>query len=258
MTETMFDAVDWSVLVPLGGPVACYRDGYKSQWSPEGVTALRDRIFWNITVLADPNWEVFDYETGNAGADSVATSVAKRFTANQFSVVYVNEAQHQDISQALSVKGIHWTDRRFYPAPGCYLWAAAPGTTPGQSPPWCPVPPVAVQDRWLVNHDASTLFVPTVIPPPPPPTPPPPPPTPTPPEVKINVQLLQLQEGATGDAVRALQIILNGRGGYALATDGIFGPKTTMAVREYQTAAHLGVDGVAGTHTFGHLLGVPQ
>jgi hypothetical protein len=258
MTDDLLDSVHPEVLMPLGGPVACYRDGRESQWSDEMVTALRARIFWNITVLGDPAWEVFDYETGNAGATTVAASVVKRFKAGLFSVVYVNESQHQDISQALAVVGIHWTDRRFYPEPGCYLWAAAPGTPPGTSPPWCPVPPVAVQDRWLVDHDASTLFVPTQIPPKPPTPKPTPTPAPVPVEVKVTVQLLQLQEGASGDAVRGLQILLNGRGGYALATDGVFGPKTQTAVREYQQAVHLGVDGVAGTHTLGHLLGVPQ
>jgi hypothetical protein len=258
MTVDMLDSVHPEVLAPLSGPVACYRDGSVSQWSDTWITALRARIFWNITVLGNPAWEVFDYETGNAGAASVAAGVAHRFKAGLWSVVYVNENQHQDISQALSVIGIHWTDARFYPEPGCYLWAASPGTTPGVSPPWCPVRPAAVQDRWKGDHDVSTLFVPTTIPPKPPTPAPPPPPPPKPVETKINVQLLQLQEGANGDAVRALQILLNGRGGYALATDGIFGPKTQTAIREYQQAAHLGVDGVAGTHTFGHLLGVPQ
>jgi peptidoglycan hydrolase-like protein with peptidoglycan-binding domain len=40
--------------------------------------------------------------------------------------------------------------------------------------------------------------------------------------------------------------------------DGIFGVKTEAAVRGYQNVAGIGVDGIAGVHTWGHLLGVPQ
>jgi hypothetical protein len=44
----------------------------------------------------------------------------------------------------------HW------PAPGAYIWAAA-GTV-GEIPSWCPVTPVAVQDRYLSGYDLSTLY----------------------------------------------------------------------------------------------------
>ena len=92
------------------------------------------------------------------------------------------------------------------------------------------------------------------------PTPPPPkPPAPAPPvEVQITVNLVQVRSGAQSDAVRGLQILLNGRGGYGLSVDGIFGPKTDGAVRDFQHRHGLGVDGIAGTHTWGALLGVPQ
>jgi peptidoglycan hydrolase-like protein with peptidoglycan-binding domain len=120
------------------------------------------------------------------------------------------------------------------------------------------VAPVAVQDRYLGGYDLSTTFHgwPAATQPAPQPVPPPPPPPPPP--RGISVQLLQVQQGNTGNVVRSLQMLLNGHGPYALAVDGVFGPKTTAAVRGFQSISHLGVDGVAGTHTWGSLLGVPQ
>ena len=254
----IYDAVDWTHLEALSGPVLAYMDGPVSKWPPEAFTALGGRVAGHITVLADERYEIFDSETGNAGVDAVATSVATRFERRQESTVYTNKDNFPAQDQALRHKGLHWTDAAFYPEPGCYLWAASPGTTPGELPSWCPVAPVAVQDRWLGDYDVSTTFHnwPTGQPQPAPPPPPQPPPAPQP--KGITVQLLQLQEGNTGRTVQSLQMLLNGHGNYGLQVDGIFGPRTQSAVREYQSAARIGVDGIAGVHTWGALLGVPQ
>jgi hypothetical protein len=276
----MFDAVHWENLIPLSGPVACYRDGPVSEWPAAAVDQLAARIVMNITVLADERWEAFDAETGNAGNAAVATAVADRLQDGKWSWVYTNADNLPDMTRQLRSKGVAWTDAGFFPKPGVYLWAAAPGTTPGSTPSWCPVRPAAVQDRWEGGYDISTVNVdfgapappPVPSPPPPPPPhvpapPPPPPPAPhpappippaPPAESRITVQLLQVQEGNQGAPVRSLQILLNGHGNAGLAVDGIFGPATQTAVRDLQTSAHLAVDGIAGVHTWGTLLGVPQ
>ena len=62
-----------------------------------------------------------------------------------------------------------------------------------------------------------------------------------------------LRYGSTGEEVRKLQEALNATGSYALALDGIFGEKTQQAVTAYQKANGLGVDGIAGKETLGHL-----
>lgn len=67
-----------------------------------------------------------------------------------------------------------------------------------------------------------------------------------------------LKKGHKGEDVRALQILLIGRG-YSCGpdqADGDFGSKTDAAVRLYQKAHGLTVDGKAGTATMGSLLGV--
>jgi len=58
--------------------------------------------------------------------------------------------------------------------------------------------------------------------------------------------------GSRGLHVALLQRKLNDRG-YRLAVDGIFGPKTLAAVKDYQRKHGLAVDGVVGPRTWGSL-----
>ena len=59
-----------------------------------------------------------------------------------------------------------------------------------------------------------------------------------------------LEEGDTGAAVKTLQTRLNVWGA-TLAVDGDFGPLTLAAVKAFQTAHHLSVDGIVGPHYLG-------
>lgn len=64
-----------------------------------------------------------------------------------------------------------------------------------------------------------------------------------------------LQQGASGGDVTELQIRVAGWAGYdrSFAVDGQYGPGTVQAVRDFQSAYGLGVDGVAGAQTFAKL-----
>jgi len=62
-----------------------------------------------------------------------------------------------------------------------------------------------------------------------------------------------LRSGASGEAVRGLQLELVDAG-YSLTVDGAFGSATTTAVRSYQQANGLVVDGVVGGNTWGSLI----
>lgn len=73
-----------------------------------------------------------------------------------------------------------------------------------------------------------------------------------------TLEMRYLKKGCKGEDVRALQILLMGRG-YSVGddgADGIFGKDTLSAVKKYQRARGIGVDGVAGPTTMGSLLGV--
>lgn len=80
-------------------------------------------------------------------------------------------------------------------------------------------------------------------------------PAPAPAAKGNTINLRTLREGDRGEDVKALQILLTGRGCKADA-DGIYGPNTKAAVKKYQKKVGLGVDGIAGVLTMSSLLGV--
>ena len=73
---------------------------------------------------------------------------------------------------------------------------------------------------------------------------------------EMTVKLLK--HGTKGEDVRALQILLMGRG-YSVGNcgaDGVFGNDTHSAVTKYQRAKGLEIDGIVGQETMSSLLGV--
>ena len=64
-----------------------------------------------------------------------------------------------------------------------------------------------------------------------------------------------LRQGSAGNEVKELQAALGFTG---KDVDGIYGQKTAQAVRDYQTANGLQIDGIAGNETLGHLYGTAQ
>lgn len=74
----------------------------------------------------------------------------------------------------------------------------------------------------------------------------------------FTVEMRTLRRGCEGEDVRALQILLAGRGcnGNMYTPDGKFGPNTEGAVKIYQKKKGLTVDGIAGPVTLTSLLGV--
>ncbi|SEG57383.1 Peptidoglycan-binding (PGRP) domain of peptidoglycan hydrolases-containing protein [Actinacidiphila yanglinensis] len=66
--------------------------------------------------------------------------------------------------------------------------------------------------------------------------------------------IVQIQEGSSGDAVKAAQLELN-KYGYGLSVDGQFGAGTESAARAFQSSHGLGVDGQIGPQTWETLVG---
>lgn len=80
----------------------------------------------------------------------------------------------------------------------------------------------------------------------------------TAPKSDYTLGMRYLKKACKGEDVRALQILLIGRG-FSCGTagaDGSFGSATDNAVRAFQKANNLEVDGVVGKATMGCLLGV--
>ncbi len=83
--------------------------------------------------------------------------------------------------------------------------------------------------------------------------------TPTPTVKSVSISLPILSKGSKGDSVKALQALLNGYGytdatEKALALDGSFGTATLYALKKYQDANGLTVDGICGVNTWKSLL----
>jgi peptidoglycan hydrolase-like protein with peptidoglycan-binding domain len=69
--------------------------------------------------------------------------------------------------------------------------------------------------------------------------------------------IIQVKQGSQGDAVRAVQEEFQyraGEPGKGLQVDGIFGPKTDAAVRAFQAALQITVDGIVGPVTWRALI----
>lgn len=63
-----------------------------------------------------------------------------------------------------------------------------------------------------------------------------------------------VQKGDKGDTVKRMQLLLQQHGAPTLAADGDFGPKTDAAIRAFQKAHGLTVDGIVGPKTWAELL----
>ena len=75
--------------------------------------------------------------------------------------------------------------------------------------------------------------------------------------VLVSASLPVLRRGSEGDPVTRLQALLNVVTRAGLVEDGILGPRTEAAVRDFQTSRHLLVDGIVGPQTWTALLSVP-
>jgi peptidoglycan hydrolase-like protein with peptidoglycan-binding domain len=235
----------------------------------DGKPALR------ISVLANPTAEAYDIEPGNAVASDVAAAIVGPIKAGQWKILYVDGSLIGEVTAALKARGIAWTAAVHWPMAGAYLWATDPGIAPGETPEWCPTPPIAVQDRFNGGTDTSWTadnfpaevagyidgprsewpaaawgrFSSITAPAAPTPAPEPKPAT----GGDVQVTLPTLSNGSTGESVKAVQILLGG-----LTVDGIYGPLTDSRVQAYQRSQDLAIDGVVGLHTWGQLLGAHQ
>lgn len=74
------------------------------------------------------------------------------------------------------------------------------------------------------------------------------------PKITATVKVVVVKKGCTGEPIRALQGILNAKGFNCGGIDGDFGNNTDKAVRAFQKAKGLAVDGVVGGNTWNCLL----
>lgn len=71
----------------------------------------------------------------------------------------------------------------------------------------------------------------------------------------VEITLKVLQEGSKGNTVKSLQLLLNGYGFQCGTADGVFGSRTSSAVKSFQKSKKLTEDGIVGKKTWEKLLG---
>ena len=68
-----------------------------------------------------------------------------------------------------------------------------------------------------------------------------------------NQQQMLLRQGSKGNDVSAVQQALKQYGFYPGNIDGVFGPKTAQAVKDFQTVTGIKIDSIVGPQTHGKL-----
>lgn len=250
-----------------------------------------------LSVLADPDGDGYDAETGNAAPAEVAATVAVKVHAGHWAVVYADEPYTAQMVNELGARELRFAHAEQFPAAGVYLGAADWTHGAHLQPTWTDVHPVFCQwtngaevdtsetapnfpaevmgyldgreSAWPADAVARFARMSTVAPSPvPAPVPPAPAPGPVPAPVPPSPAPTPAPQPSGGlVTVLVPELVENNTGDSVracqtllggLAVDGVFGPLTLARVREYQSAHGLGVDGIVGVHTWGDLLGHPQ
>jgi len=247
----MFDSVNVSELPAGDYAYAGYVNG---RWPTyQGVVStFPGHSVLSIAVTASADAECLDIENGDATASQAPSWVQRQLARGVTRPVLYTSASNVDTVVAMcAVAGIGRSSVRIWSAHyGAGEHICGPNTcrackTQADGTQW--------NDKALGrNLDQSVLaddFFSAVAP-----TPAPSVPTPDPFSVEAEVAALPtIAQNANGQFVRILQglLVANGR---QVAVDGAFGPATSAAVRNFQQATGLSVDGVAGPATWRRLL----
>ena len=221
---------------PQAAKVAGYLNGFYA-WSDAewGLFPHADHVTISVSAFSSVG-DVLDVETGDATPDHAETWIQMRKAAGLFRpTVYCSLAVVPSVRVGTGryVLGIDYD-----------LWVADYDDSLASVYPLA----VAKQYQSTTGYDASVVYDPAW-------------PHRTPPEAHQPVPPAQvawpagvtLREGDTGGAVRVLQQALHDSGAYGARglepVDGIFGPGTETATRDFQADKGLTVDGIAGPAT---------
>lgn len=246
--ENLYDGINTdaraiAAVIQPGDGIAYYIDG-KYAWGPAELSLFpadkHPRV--TITVLGN-SADVVDCETGDLTPSQAATWIIHQRAAGYYRpTAYRSLAVMDDLRQATGslVMGKDWD-----------AWVADYDNDPHQVYPGA----IAHQYRSRMNMDVSSVFssgwpfrsAPTLS---------------TTPIIGQSSTPkwpsgLQLKIGNVGHAVEAMQTALRDSGIVGvrgISVDGRFGSQTLTAVRNFQNAQGLSLDGIAGQHTRNRLV----
>lgn len=232
----MYDDVDVSLFVPGGDAYAGYVNGrYANIGAVRGYARTQGARVVDISVFASGDASCLDVEPGDATPDEAPLWVKRQLARGvRRPIVYASASRMNAVLRYLSAAGITRGQVR--------LWAAHYGSGSHVcGPGTCRMVSAACDGtQWTDRShgrslDESVLTDDFFGPPDPHPV---------------------LRAGDIGDAVITLQQRLNAWGA-RIAVDGVFGNQTLAAVKTFQVAHKLAVDGVAGPRTWAALLAPP-
>jgi len=232
----MYDAVDVAAIPADARIVGAYVDGaWPTAKSPQ-VAAMRAQGVQIVTISVTGSTldaDVIDIEPGNISVQAGVVWCERKLARGDRPTVYASRSWIPQIEDALRLIGVAPSLVDYWVAD----WTGVPHLVPGSVATQYANPPQSGG-----NYDVSlTNGTWPAGKPAPAPAPPP--------SRTCTVNLRVLSNGSTGGDVRSLQLILRG-----LVVDGIFGPGTESAVRSFQAAHKLAVDGIVGSATWSTLI----
>jgi hypothetical protein len=244
--EVMYDS-DVATDIPAGAViVAGYIDGEAGTWSAEDWARFPNAKKLTIVRTFVDAGECLDVEKGAAtSAQAPAWVVARQKAGIARPWLYVNRANFLELQQLIAKTLGAGTLVGYWVA----NWTGEVHAIVGADAVQYASPTVGSPGHYDLSVVYGTL--PSEPAPEPPVEAPAPPATTTAPTTGgDDVQLPELSPGATGQPVKTVQSILNGKAGAKLAVDGQFGMATENAVKAWQHFFGLSVDGVVGPATW--------
>lgn len=237
----MYDSTN-AADIPTSAPiVAGYIDG-AYVWSPADWARFPTAQHVRIACFASTDGgQVLDVEEGCATPAEAPGWAAKRRLAGVDPTIYCSASWLAQVDAAFTSQGV--------PQPHYWVadWTGAQHLYPGSVATQFANPPASGghYDLSITNGTWPGGATPT------------PAPAPTPQGLTfMPVNLPVLQPGIPPSSyTKNLQVLLNTHAGN-LAVDGLYGPATTQAVKNFQTVCGLSVDGIVGPNTWAELLKV--
>lgn len=239
----MYDSTNPADIPTTAPIVAGYIDGlYK--WSPADWARFPNAKHVTIAVSPDTNdGMVLDVENGDATPDQAPGWCSLRRFAGVKPTIYCSASSIDAVVKSFEEQSV--------PQPMFWVadWTGHPHLYPGSVATQYANPPASGG-----NYDSSMTndVWPDGVTPAPTPQP-----TPQPaPGGTVSVTLPILSQNPNPQShVKTLQTLLNANNAW-LHVDGIFGPATEQAVKNFQSFWHLAVDGIVGENTWNTLLAV--
>lgn len=241
MTVTMYDSVTAADIPAHAEAVAGYSDGLYDDYAAL-VARFPGKPVVSITTRAAAGARVCDVETGDSTPAQGAQWAKAEIGAGRRPTLYYSASMGTPVRDALMAEGVNPADVDFWAAD----WTGTPHMLLGSVATQYADPRTS-GGHYDLSLATEAWLAPSITPGPvPPPTPTPGPgPTPTP----GGFMPPTLKPGDLSGAVRNAQRLLNVHGA-GLATDGVFGPATERAVRNFQNVFKLSVDGIVGPATW--------